>query len=223
MVDIADIDSAVSATGWGQRDPGEPAALRREHQRHRILLGALEVFGTKGSAAATVQDVIGEARVSRATFYKLFSNKDSCLVALHDELLTWLWDEVAVTVADAETWPLRLRAAVERAIELLADDPRVAKVCAIEVYAAGSQLRARHDRLVDELGDLLRLGRAERTWGAELPALLEPMLARGAISIVGRSLVYRQGPAPATLGAELSQFMLIPYLGAEQARTLVAP
>jgi AcrR family transcriptional regulator len=219
--DIADIDSVVSATGWGQRDPGEPAALRREHQRHRILRAALEVFGTEGSAA-TVKDVIGEARVSRATFYKHFSDLESCLAALHDELLAWLWDEVAATVTGAETWPLRLQAAVERAIELLADDPRVARICVIEVYAAGSQLRARHDRLVDDLGDLLRLGRAERKWGAELPALLEPMLARGAISIVGRSIVYRQSPAPAALGPELSQFMLIPYLGAERARALVA-
>lgn len=213
----------MSATGWGQRDPGEPAVLRREHQRHRILLGALEVFGTKGSAAATVQDLIGEARVSRATFYKLFADKESCLAALHDELLTWLWDEVAVAVAEAETWPLRLRAAVERTIELLAADPRVARICTVEVYAAGSQLRARHDRLLDDLGALLRLGRAERKWGAGLPPLLEPMLARGAISIVGRSIVYRQSPAPATLSLELSQFMLIPYLGAEQARALVAP
>ncbi|MFL5872174.1 MAG: TetR/AcrR family transcriptional regulator [Solirubrobacterales bacterium] len=212
----------MSATGWGKRDPGEPAALRREHQRHRILLAALEVFGTRGSAVSTVQDVIGEARVSRATFYRLFADKESCLAALHDELLTWLWDEVAVTVADVETWPLQLRAAVERTIELLADDPRVARICAVEVYAAGSELRARHDRLVKDLGDLLRLGRAERPGGAELPALLEPMLARGAISIAGRSIVYRQSPAPASLGAELSQFMLIPYLGAKEAKALIA-
>jgi AcrR family transcriptional regulator len=222
-VDIADIDSAVSATGWGQRDPGDPAALRREHQRRRILLAALEVFGAKGSAAATVQDVIAEARVSRATFYKLFADKESCLAALHDELLTWLWDEVAVTVAEAGAWSLRLRAAVERTIELLGDDPRVARICAIEVYAAGSQLRARHDRLVDDLGALLRLGRTERAWGPDLPDLLEPMLARGAISIVGHSIVHRQSPAPVTLGAELSQFMLIPYLGAEEARALIEP
>lgn len=193
----------------------------RENQRQRLLRAALNVFSDKGSSAATVQDVIREARVSRATFYKLFPDKQGCLAALHDELLDWLWDEVAAVAGAAGSWPERLQVAVGRSIELLADDPRIARICAAEVFAAGPQVRARHDRLVDELGAALRLGRAERPWGPDLPELLEPMLVRGAISLVGRSIVYGYGPPPPTLAAELSEFTLIPYFGAEEARRLV--
>jgi len=57
------------------RLPADRGRLRRElveyEQRDRILLAALAVFAAKGFAATTVKDLIEEAAVSRATFYKV--------------------------------------------------------------------------------------------------------------------------------------------------------
>jgi AcrR family transcriptional regulator len=48
-----------------------------------ILAAAETVFARKGLADTTVADLLAEADVSRRTFYKSFSNKESVLAALY--------------------------------------------------------------------------------------------------------------------------------------------
>jgi AcrR family transcriptional regulator len=54
--------------------------------QNKILGGAAEVFRKKGVEAATVEDILVAAGVSRRTFYKAFANKEDVLVGLHREL-----------------------------------------------------------------------------------------------------------------------------------------
>lgn len=54
--------------------------------QNKILAGAAAAFLEKGVEAATVEDVLVAAGVSRRTFYKAFANKEDVLVALHREL-----------------------------------------------------------------------------------------------------------------------------------------
>jgi hypothetical protein len=74
--------------------------------------------------------------------------------------------------------------------------------------------------LVEQLAALLRIGRGERPGGEELPEILEPAFVNGAIYLVARSIVYRQDPPPVSLAGELTELLLLPYLGAEEARRL---
>jgi AcrR family transcriptional regulator len=68
-----------------------PRRSLREQQkimtRERLVDGALEVFGTKGYPAATVDDIAAAAGASRATFYLHFKSKLHCLEALLFERL----------------------------------------------------------------------------------------------------------------------------------------
>jgi hypothetical protein len=61
----ADDDGPFGEISWMERTPHR---LMEERKRRRILLGALNVFGTKGFARATVQDLVDEVGISRATF-----------------------------------------------------------------------------------------------------------------------------------------------------------
>lgn len=215
----------MSGTRWGEDDGGEwpnleklppgphqlPRDLVREHQRRRILLASLDVFAEHGFAATSVKDLIRAAHVSRATFYEAFSDKEDCFVTLHDEILSWLWEQVAQPVAEVAEWQAQVRVAVERAVRILAEDPRLAVVCAIEAPAGAPRVREHHARLVERLCEGLRAGRAESPHGEELPGILEPALVFGAVHLIGRSIVYEQGPDPAALTTELPELILFPY------------
>jgi len=214
----------VSGKGWGQGDrepftaklpPGPhqlPREVVRDNQRRRILQASLDFFGDRGLAATTVQDLIRRAHVSRATFYEVFDDKEDCLADLHDELLGWLWEEVAGAVARTADWEAGVRVAIAKALELLSGDPRLAVVCAIEGPATRvPRVRARHQRLVEELCGQLRLGRAARPHGEDLPQILEPALVCGAIYLIGRTVVHGREPDADTLAPELAELMLRPY------------
>src|SRR6185312_4754203 len=170
-----------------------PSAPRRparefadQNQRNLILRGALTVFGTKGIAEATVQDLIDAASVSRATFYKHFDDKSACFAALHDELLDWLGEEAREEVEGVAGWSARVAAACHRLVHLMVTDPRIARLCTVEPLLAGAPVRARQDAAIAELAEVLRGGRAERSWGPGLPGSLEPLLIGGATFLVAK-------------------------------------
>jgi AcrR family transcriptional regulator len=64
----------------GRRRPGRPP---KANAPGAVLDAAAVVFAEIGYDAATVEDVIGEAGIARATFYKHFGNKEDVLVELY--------------------------------------------------------------------------------------------------------------------------------------------
>lgn len=189
-----------------------PRELVRDNQRRRILLAALDVFSERGFAATTFKDLIGGARVSRSTFYEVFSDKGACFAALHEELLAWLSFEVMARIGESAEWAATVHAVVMGTVELLSADPRLAAVCAVEAPASTEpRVRSRHQRMVEELCRGLRAGRAQCPRGEELPEILEPALVCGAIYMIGRSVVQGEGREASDLGPELAELMLVPY------------
>ena len=64
-------------------------ARRRQRMRGALLAAASRQFASRGSAAVRVEELIAEADVSRATFYRFFPNKYSLL----EELLNPIFEE----------------------------------------------------------------------------------------------------------------------------------
>jgi AcrR family transcriptional regulator len=207
------------------RLPADRGRLRREfveqNQRDTILLAALSVFGVKGLAAATVKDLVDEAEVSRATFYKFFGDKDACLLGLEEEVVGWLEEEAHEAARGTGDWPAVVTAVTRRLVWLLLDDPRVARLCAIETLLGGPEARARREAALDGLAAGLRRGREERPWGDDLPESLESLLVRGALALVAKKVAYGPDIDAPVLADEIAEIVLIPYLGAEDARRVV--
>lgn len=61
---------------------------KRELNRRKILDSALEAFVASSYSAATVDEIIARAQVSRATFYKHFPNKVAIAMALSDDRMS---------------------------------------------------------------------------------------------------------------------------------------
>jgi AcrR family transcriptional regulator len=200
---------------------GLASEVVRDSQRRRILVAALELFGRRGLLATSVQDLVREAHVSRGTFYGLFADKEACFLRLYEESVAWLRAEASAAAGEEKDWGGAACAAVERTIELLGGDERLARICTNEVLLGGEAITAGQDLVIARVGAELGRGRRERAWGPQLPKVLEQVLAAGVIVTLGRRLVPEGGIDPAVLAAEISEILLGPYLGSTDAREIV--
>lgn len=71
------------------RPPGlsRPGAERREKARDLVVEAALKLFAERGYIAVRVEDIATAAGISRATFYKYFSEREEILAELFARLL----------------------------------------------------------------------------------------------------------------------------------------
>lgn len=83
-----------TADNLARRSPR--VARRRQRMREALIAAGTRQFATRGVATVSVEDLIAEADVSRATFYGLFSSKYSLLEEILNPIL-----EVAATAVRA--------------------------------------------------------------------------------------------------------------------------
>ncbi len=97
--------------------PASAAALRRAATRERLLSAAVELLATRRVADVAVEELLGAADVSRATFYAHFDSKSSLIEALVRELWA-LSDAAALAVCALPEWsPAALRGFLRARVE----------------------------------------------------------------------------------------------------------
>ena len=100
---------------------------RKGTQRERLLAGMVAAANRDGYAAATVSAVIGEAGVSRPTFYDHFEDRDDCFLATVIDVHQRLLEEIREKVLEGP--PERaLAAAVEAIVAFAGTEPRAGAV-----------------------------------------------------------------------------------------------
>jgi AcrR family transcriptional regulator len=67
--------------------PKSTGPTRRDERREAIVEGALRLFAEHGALPVRVEDIAAEVGISRATFYKYFSERDEVLAELFRRLL----------------------------------------------------------------------------------------------------------------------------------------
>ena len=123
----------IGRMGWA----GTTLAARRAERRTRLLAAALDLLGTRGSAAVSVRSVCRAAQLTDRYFYENFADRDALVVAVYDDLAREAGDVLINAVADARTdehEPVA-RAAVDAFLDYLAADPRRGRVLLQEPLA----------------------------------------------------------------------------------------
>lgn len=189
-----------------------------EAQRNRMLLAIALAMTEKGYVGTTVADVLTRAGVSRETFYQQFSSKLDCFLAAFDVASEMLVGRLGQADLDDGETPLeRFDRAFSAYLDVLTEQPALARVFLVEVYAAGPEALERraalHARIVDRMAQLLSATTAEDRFECQLlvagvGALVTGPLVAGdvdalrglraqVVDLVERTLIHK-GARPAT-------------------------
>jgi len=162
---------------------------RTRATRARILEGAARAVAGRGLRATTVQDILGEASVSRRTFYQYFGNLEQALDALY-ELAT---DELIAAVhksADPDIPPrARIAAGVRAYLDVQRSGGALLFALQAEAIRPDSLLAPRRERTLDAL-----VAQVEEAVYEALEARMDPYVWRGLlIGIEGLVLFTQRG------------------------------
>jgi AcrR family transcriptional regulator len=182
-------------------------------QRRRMLAAMVAAIAEKGYTDVVVADVVSRARVSRATFYEHFSDKADCFLAAFHAAVDDLVGNVQGRMGAGRRAPReQLRAFLESYLCGLAAFPEGARVCLVEIYAAGAEAVLHRQQIqLDFVGFLRAIHAALADAGEPVRSLsdfdFEALVA--AISSLVTNRVAAGGVAELpTLGEPLERFIL---------------
>ena len=148
----------------GRAYGGVSAEDRRAQRRAALVDAALDIVGTYGAARLTVAGLVAQAGLNERYFYENFATLDDVLVELADTVLAELTTAIVAAVAAApDDSRAKARAAIGAGIDVIADDPRKARLLLVESLTA-PVLGARRADAAKALVALI-VGQAQQFYG----------------------------------------------------------
>lgn len=135
---------------------GVPKADVERVQRERLTAAMAHVVATVGYEETTVERVLVEAGVSRRTFYELFDDREDCFIAAYDDAMREVLRIVTDAYLDGDAPERRIEHALEAFLDFLAAEPELARMCVVEVFAAGPRARERRAAVMERLAQLVQ-------------------------------------------------------------------
>lgn len=203
---------------------GLPRGQVTQIQRSRMLAAAVEAVEEVGYARMTVAQVIGRARVSRKTFYDVFTDREDCFLAAFEQALGQARMVAQEAYRQESSWRDGVRAALASLLMFMDDEPGLAKLCIVEALGAGERVLDARARVLEELAEVIDRGRSATSATREPPEVTAEGVV-GAIFAVLHTRVLEHGEDRLIdLLGSLMSMIVLPYLGARAAgRELTRP
>lgn len=197
-----------------------PAVPDRRSDRERIVAGISKAVAENGHSRLSVEEVLRYSGVSRETLEAHFETTEQCVLAAQEAFIERLWLEVVSACEFDRAWILNLRAALSAALAYVGEASDLARVFAVEAPAASLAVNEQQFVALDRFATLLQEGR-NRDGAPELPPMTERVLIGGIVSVVTARLLSEDAQGLADLEPELTELVLVFYLGRDEARQLV--
>ena len=143
----------------------DPEEVRRD-QRGRLQTALIELIAERGYQAVRILDLTKLARVSRPTFYSLYTDKEELFLATYDEIAK----RTATTIMEAyETQGStgeRLRTAMRAFAGLAAAEPEAVSLMVLGAFGAGPKALERRNRTLEALEQSIRASRSATRAGS---------------------------------------------------------
>ncbi|WP_067893968.1 TetR/AcrR family transcriptional regulator [Actinomadura chibensis] len=174
--------------------------VERVH-RDRLCAAMAAAMAEKGFVGTSVEDVLKRARVSRQSFYGVFSSKLDCFMAAFDRAAELLRRRLADAAGGGGDPMARFERAFGAYLEALASEPGYARLFLVEVYAAGPAAVRRRSEiqhgLAEDLAALMGVTGEASRFACEIVtsavgAMVTPAVAAGdmdAVRAVGPPVV----------------------------------
>jgi AcrR family transcriptional regulator len=150
--------STTVRTPWGNAltlrnrklQPGRrlPPAEVARNQRERLYAAMVAVVAEKGYEATRVADLLELSGVSRSAFYEHFRDKEECLLGALGDFVAPAIGSV-VEAGQGQPSEERVRGAFEKFIAMIVEQAPAARLCFVEIYAAGPRAVEQVDRTAD--------------------------------------------------------------------------
>ena len=186
--------------------------------RGRLLEGLAGAIDEKGYGAATIADVVRHARVSKRTFYEHFSDKEECFLAAYDVVVEGLVRAVGDAYNREDQWRDKVRSGLGEFLRFLAAEPDFARMCIVEVLAAGPSALQRRDGAMRMFTVFFEAGRQEA--GEEmppLPALVSESVVGAIYEVIYSRILRNRTEELPDLLPDMMYIALVPYLGPDEA------
>jgi AcrR family transcriptional regulator/DNA-binding MarR family transcriptional regulator len=189
-----------------------------------MLAAAVEAVGEVGYARMSVAQVISRARVSRKTFYDVFSDREDCFLTAFSQAVEHARALVIEAYERESGWREGIRSALATLLVFMDEEPGFARLCVVEALGASERVLERRARVLDELAAVVDRGRFVTSATTEPPDVTAEGVV-GAVFSVIHARVLDGGKQPlADLLGPLMSMIVLPYLGAKAAnRELTRP
>lgn len=199
----------------GPESLAEPLVARS--QRERVLFAMAESCATRGYGATRINDIVGLAGTSKATFYELFRDKEDCLHAAMEVSLAEAMGQIVAAHSPDKPWATMVRDATAAFLNLLSHRPAFARMALVEAPTASERAYEMYASGKRVLQSLLDRGRDDPVEEEAIPSSAgRAALAAAESLVVGRILAGSTERLPELL-PDIVYIATVPYLGRDEA------
>ncbi len=164
-------------------------AQRKEAHRIKLLNTAVRLFGKHGYHATTVPMIVKASGSSTGSFYFYFRNKEDVFAAALERFGERITKALNAAIAAAGDKPIeQMRAAVERLVLFMAENPDEARILIVESSGLGARLEQIRRGIIDSHARSVE--KALLQLGSALPPLDPALVARCWIGSVYESVYH---------------------------------
>jgi AcrR family transcriptional regulator len=180
----------MDLTQPGRSYRGASPDQRRAERRERLIAAGIEVFGTTGYRAATVDQICAVAGLTKRYFYESFADSEALLLSAYARATDDLRGQVvaAATAAAPELTDMT-RAGLEAFFGAIAEDQRVARIAFFEILGVSPAVDAAYRASTGRFVRTLRALAEPAFAGSDLPGAQRLTIMTG---IVGSVLMIAQ-------------------------------
>jgi AcrR family transcriptional regulator len=189
----------------------------------RLVRATARIAAEHGEESVTVARVVELANVSKETFYEHFQDRRDCLSAALDDFVSLAANRVRAAGSSRPAWVERMRAGLRALLDVLDENPELARVCVADAVSGGLVRRERGGKLFEELVPAIDRGRDACLAGRQPPDGAARSVIGGTLGMIHARLLGRDQPPLVDLLNPLMGMMVLPYLGEAAAIRELSP
>jgi AcrR family transcriptional regulator len=176
---------------------GKSKEAREQERRERLLATGLELFGTEGYAATTIERICVHAGVTARHFYEQFDSREALLRAVYDHVVEELQRSVLEALASSSgDERARIAQTLERFLHTYLDDPRKARIAVLEAVGVSAAFERHRREVIGNFATVIRLqaeALSARIGGAPHDFRVAAMALAGGVNEVIADWLFRGG------------------------------
>jgi AcrR family transcriptional regulator len=190
---------------------------QREERREQVLARMTQVFAKRGYQAATVDHLIGGAKISMGGFYKEFEGKEDCFVQAYARVIAQVKERLDTSIPKDADWATQMGLGIRALVEFASEKPLAARVVLLEAQTGGELALARYSETLREVAACLRRGREIADAKERLPVNFEDATASGLLWLLQSRVARGRIEDAEELWPHMAKMALEPYVGAKRA------